>query len=61
MRLNCLSCGYMLDLDNAYADYDGQFKCVICGAVLNLKIEEGKLKSASVANAGQRPSEKRVV
>jgi hypothetical protein len=49
----------MLDLDNAYADYDGQFKCVICGAVLNLKIEEGKLKSASVAKAGQRPSEKK--
>jgi len=61
MRLNCLSCGYTVDLDNAYWDYDGQFKCVICGAVLNLKIEEGKLKSASVAKAGQRPSEKRAV
>ncbi len=59
MRLNCLSCGHMLDLDNAYADYDGQFKCVICGAVLEIKTEEGKLKSASVAKAGQRPSEKK--
>jgi hypothetical protein len=49
----------MLDLDNAYADYDGQFKCVICGAILEIKIEEGKLKSASVAKAGQRPSEKK--
>ncbi|MDI6761732.1 MAG: hypothetical protein QME83_01750 [Thermodesulfobacteriota bacterium] len=59
MRLNCLSCGYAVDLDNAYGDYDGQFKCVICGAVINIKTEEGKLKSASVAKAGQRPSEKR--
>lgn len=61
MRLNCLSCGYLVDLDNAYSDYDGQFKCVICGAVINIKTEEGKLKSASIAKAGQRPSEKRVV
>ena len=59
MRLNCLSCGYTVDLDNAYWDYDGQFKCVVCGAVINIKTEEGKLKSASVAKAGQRPSEKR--
>jgi hypothetical protein len=59
MRLNCLSCGYTVDLDNAYWDYDGQFKCVICGAVINIKTEEGKLKSASVAKAGQRSSEKR--
>jgi hypothetical protein len=48
-------------MDNAYSDYDGQFKCVICDAVLNIKTEEGKLKSASIAKAGQRPSEKRVV
>ena len=61
MRLNCLSCGYTLDLDNSYGDYDGQIKCVICGAVLNIKTEDGNLKSASVAKAGQRPSEKRAL
>ena len=61
MRLNCLSCGYTIDMDNAYGDYDGQIKCVICGVVLNIKTEEGKLKSATVAEAGQRPSEKSIL
>ena len=61
MRINCLSCGYTIDMDNAYGDYDGQIKCVICGAVLNIKTEEGKLKSANVAKAGQRPSEKSIL
>lgn len=59
MRLNCLSCGYTLDLDNAYGDYDGQIKCVICGAVINIKTEEDKFKSASIVKTGQPPSEKR--
>jgi len=61
MRVNCLSCGYTIDMDNAYGDYDGQIKCVICGAVLNIKTEEGKLKSASVAEAGRRHSEKSIL
>jgi len=61
MRLNCLSCGYTLDLDNSYGDYNGPIKCVICGAVINIKTEESKFKSASVAKAGQLPSEKRAV
>ena len=61
MRVNCLSCGYTIDMDSAYEDYDGQYKCVICKAILNIKTEEGKLKSASVAEAGHRPSEKSVL
>jgi hypothetical protein len=60
VRINCLSCGYMVDVDNAYGDYDGQFKCVICNAVLKIKTEEGKLKSASVVKVGQRPSKRNV-
>ncbi|MBU1260425.1 MAG: hypothetical protein KKI18_03550 [Planctomycetes bacterium] len=60
MRINCLSCGYTIDMDNAYGDYDGQIKCVICKAVLNIKTEEGELKSATVAEAGRLNSEKTV-
>ena len=61
MRINCLSCGFTIDMDNAYGDYDGQIKCVICKAVLNIKTEEGELKSATVAEAGQLPSEKSIL
>jgi hypothetical protein len=48
-------------MDNAYSDYDGQIKCVICKAVLNIKTEEGELKSATVAKAGQLNSEKSIL
>ena len=61
MRVNCLSCGYTIDMDSAYGDYDGQFKCVVCGAVLDIKTEEGKLKSVGVAEAGRRYSEKGIL
>jgi len=61
MRLNCLSCGFTIDMDNAYGDYDGQIKCVICKAVLNIKTEEGELKSATVAEAGRCPSGKSIL
>jgi predicted RNA-binding Zn-ribbon protein involved in translation (DUF1610 family) len=60
MKVNCLSCGYSVDVDDSYSDYEGQFKCIICGAVLKIKTEEGKLKSASVVKAGQRPSKRDV-
>jgi len=61
MRLNCLSCAHTIDVDSAYEDYDGKIKCVICGAVLNIKTEEGKIKSTSVAEAGRCHSEKTVL
>lgn len=31
MKINCLSCGFKVDLDeDAYADYEGQVKCYTC-------------------------------
>ncbi len=45
MKINCLACGHKFELDQAYDDYEGQVKCYICGALLEIKTEEGKLKS----------------
>jgi ribosomal protein S27E len=46
MKINCLSCGHSLGLDEeVYSDYEGQVKCWSCGALLEVKLEEGRLKS----------------
>lgn len=55
MKINCLSCGHKMDLDEAYSDYDGQIKCFICAAVLRVRTEEGRLKSVKIVSS-TRPS-----
>jgi ribosomal protein S27E len=60
MKINCLSCGHNVDLDDAYDDYEGAVKCFACGAVLNIKTQEGRLKSVSLATAMPRRSLERV-
>ena len=44
MRINCLSCGHKVELDEAYDDFEGQVKCVTCGALLEILTDEGQLK-----------------
>jgi DNA-directed RNA polymerase subunit N (RpoN/RPB10) len=48
MKINCLSCGHKLDLGDAYDDYAGQVRCLVCGAMLEVRTEEGHVKSAAV-------------
>jgi len=49
MKINCLSCGFKVDLDDdAYADYEGHAKCSTCSRLLLLKIIDGKLKSVQL-------------
>jgi len=60
MKINCLSCGHKVDLDDAYDDYEGAVKCFACGAILNIKTQEGRLKSVSLATAVPRRSLERV-
>ena len=55
MKINCLACGHKFELDEAYDDYEGQVKCFICGALLEIKAEEGSLKSLKFLNMA-RPS-----
>ncbi|MBN2140869.1 MAG: hypothetical protein JW718_07665 [Desulfovibrionaceae bacterium] len=47
MRINCLSCGHRLELDEAYDDFEGPVKC-LCGAMLKIRTQEGKLKGISL-------------
>jgi DNA-directed RNA polymerase subunit N (RpoN/RPB10) len=45
IKLNCLSCGHPLELDEAYEDYQGEVRCWGCRAVLEVTLQEGKLRS----------------
>jgi hypothetical protein len=44
MKLNCLSCGHSLDLHDDYNDYEGLVKCYVCGALLTIHTEDGRIK-----------------
>ena len=63
MKINCLSCGYTLELDEAYSDYEGQVKCYICSALLEVKLEDSHVKSVKFlqltrsADGGRCPGE----
>lgn len=54
MRINCLACGHKVELDDAYDDFEGPVKC-LCGAMLQIRTEEGMLKSIQVAEPLSRP------
>jgi hypothetical protein len=57
MRINCLACGHKVELDDAYDDFEGPVKC-LCGAMLQIRTEEGMLKSIKVAEPLSRPAPK---
>ena len=56
MRINCLSCGHKVDLDDVYDNYEGQVKCWACGAMLDIKTEDGNLRVVRLANQSAAPT-----
>jgi transcription initiation factor IIE alpha subunit len=52
MKVNCLSCGFPVSLDDAYDDYSGDIKCYVCGSMLEVIIEDERIKSVKLAAAG---------
>ncbi len=49
MKLNCVSCGHSVNLDDAYDDYSGDIKCLVCGSTLAVVIEHEHIKSVKLA------------
>ena len=60
MKINCLSCGHTVVLDDAYDNYEGQVKCFACGAMLEIKTEEGNVKTVQFVKIIPRPSTEEV-
>jgi len=50
MKVNCLSCGHQVDLDDAYDDYEGSIKCFACGATLEIRAQQGSLRTVRRAS-----------
>ena len=55
MKINCVSCGHRVDLDNAYGNYDGPIRCFVCNCLLEVKITSGDIISVKLGSVGQRP------
>jgi len=60
MRVICLTCGHKVEVDESYSDYEGQIKCLVCGSLLQIKVEEGSIKSVSMVKAEKRSPEREV-
>lgn len=58
MKINCLCCGHKVDLDDVYDDYEGLIKC-LCGTLLEIKTEEGRLKRVKLGETQAGPPPKR--
>ena len=56
MKINCISCGHKVDIGDAYDDYEGAVKCFVCGTLLEIRTEEGSLKSMKLLNIIPRGS-----
>jgi len=55
MKINCISCGHNMMLDDAYDDFEGLIKCYVCGALLQIKNSDGKIKSVNLMGAQPQP------
>ena len=53
MKINCLGCGHKLELDDVYDDYEGQVKCFACDGMLEMKSQDGALKSVKLVHQVQ--------
>ena len=43
MKINCMACGHQIDIGDAYENYEGPFRCWVCGTLMHIKIREGDL------------------
>ncbi len=58
MKINCLSCGHNIDLDDAYAEhYEGEIKCYGCNAALEIRTEQSAIRCVRLLNG---PTERTV-
>ena len=53
IKLNCLSCGHLMELGDAYEDYQGEVRCWGCHATIEVNLHEGKLKSMKLGSKSE--------
>jgi len=46
MKVECLSCGYEINLDHrVFDDYLGKIRCYSCGAMMEMETKQGVMRS----------------
>jgi DNA-directed RNA polymerase subunit RPC12/RpoP len=45
MKINCIGCGFKVDLAGSYDDYVGQIKCFACGAIMEIATQQGEVRA----------------
>jgi hypothetical protein len=45
VKVNCLGCGFKVDLADAYDDYEGPIKCYACGSIMEISTQEGSIRA----------------
>ena len=56
MEINCLGCGFKVDLAGAYDDYVGQIKCFACGAIMEIATQAGEIRAVNAVTQQPPPS-----
>ncbi len=55
IKLNCISCGHLMELGDAYEDYQGEVRCWGCQALVSVTLHDGKLQNMSLSSKSEAP------
>jgi DNA-directed RNA polymerase subunit RPC12/RpoP len=59
MYINCISCGHKFDVGKSYDDYEGPVRCPTCRALLEVRTQDGSIRSVrpfQFASAAPQPT-----
>ena len=56
MEINCIGCGFKVDLAGSYDDYVGQIKCFACGAIMEIATQQGEVRAVRAGTEEQGPT-----
>ena len=56
MEINCLGCGFKVELAAAYDDYEGPIKCLTCGAAMEIEAHGGSVQAVRSVMEAPVPS-----
>jgi hypothetical protein len=55
IKLNCISCGHLMELGDAYEDYQGEVRCWGCQALVDVTLHDGKLQTMKLISKSGVP------
>jgi DNA-directed RNA polymerase subunit RPC12/RpoP len=57
MEINCLGCGFKVELAPAYDDYEGPIKCLTCGAAMEIEAHGGSVLAVRSVTEAPLPAD----